>query len=433
MSDVLIDLGDARSGGRVPDPEPPARARVLLAVLTGVLTALLGGAAYARPPEPPVIVPAGLGDAMRVSGDRLYVVGAGQPVGARVREQTIRTYLLPGVTPLARNTIRVSGNVQSVVSAGADRMLVTYQDEGTATFSTVALRAGVDRPLWQRPAALIGVRADAGLALVRQEAAEFPDADWHGVDLETGAVRWTVHQPAGDDVAVGDSAGGYPERLFVLTAGARLKVYETRSGRLLAQTPVPERRAGVTTALWPAGDLVLLSAGAAGTTGYDAAAGLAPRWHNGMNLSWYRGPTACGDLICAYLPQRGILVIDPRTGRERWASDRWEYSARVGDYLLVGWPDVAEPQLVVVRADTGDVLGSAGVWRAAGPGPAPGTAYVIRSVIGEDRVWYGVLDPARRRVELLGTAARVTGDCAIVPRALVCRRIDATVGVWRLG
>ncbi|BCJ42256.1 hypothetical protein GCM10010168_87450 [Actinoplanes ianthinogenes] len=427
MRDVLIDLGDVRTGDRVTDPAPPARDRVLLALLTGVLTVLLGGAAHARPPAPPVIVPAGLGYLMAVAGDRLYVVSAGQPIGAPVREQTIRTYALPAATLLASNTVRVHGEVRAVLAAGADRLLVNYQDERTATFTTIALRAGVPEPLWERPAQIFGVDPVAGLALVREESATFRDADWHGIDLVTGRPRWTLHQPAGDDVAVGDSGNAFPERLYALTSGGVLAAYLTRTGQQTARALVPERRAGVTTSLWPAGDLVLISAGPSGTTGYDTVAGLAPIWHSGLNLSWYRGPAACGDLICAYLPQRGILVIDPRTGRERWSSDRWEYATRLGDYLLVGRPDAAQPELMVVRAETGDVLGSAGLWRSAGAG-----AYVTRSVPGEDRIWYGVLDPGRRRVGLLGAADRVTGDCVFATGALVCRRIDADVGVWRL-
>jgi hypothetical protein len=433
VRDALIDLGEARSGDRVADPAPPARGKALLALLGGVLVVLLGGAAGARPPEPPVIVPAGLGDLMRVDGDRLFVVSAGRPVGAPVREQTISTYALPGVTLLARNDVRVGGEVRAVLDAGGGRLLVNYQDEQTATFTTIALRGGVRKPLWQRPAQVFGIDRQAGLLLIRQAGGVRRDADWHGVDLETGVARWTVHQAPGDDVAVGDTGSAFPARLYALTAGGMLVTYRTRTGEPAARTLVPQRRAGMTTSLWPAGDLVLIGAGASGTTGYDAATGLAPVWHSGMNLSWYRGPTACGDLICAYLPQRGILVIDPRTGRERWSSDRWEYAGRIGDYLLVGWPDVAEPDLVVVRAETGDVVGSAGVWRSAGPGPVAGTAYVTRSVFGEDRIWFGVLEPGRHRVALLGTADRVTGDCAFTAGALVCRRIDATVGVWRLG
>jgi hypothetical protein len=36
-------------------------------------------------------------------------------------------------------------------------------------------------------------------------------------------------------------------------------------------------------------------------------------------------------------------------------------------------------------------------------------------------------------MRMLGVAAPVAGDCHATARALVCRRIDASIGIWRLG
>ncbi|WP_328461170.1 PQQ-like beta-propeller repeat protein [Actinoplanes sp. NBC_00393] len=429
MSGVLIDLGDVarrESQAAAETVAPPVPYRLLLAFLSVLLLISLAGSAAHADPVRPVIVPAVLGDTMRVAGDRLFVISRSEVEGRR----TIRTYALPDVTLLSRHTVTVHGDVLGVSSAG-DLLLVTVQDERTITFGTIALRPGADEPLWQRPARLQGVSVADGLALVREEGAAFGDADWHGVDLRTGTVRWTVHQGDRDDVAVSRYDGAYPQWLYVLTGDGRLVARDARTGRVVAEAHVPERR-DTTTSLWPAGDLVLIGAGGSGTTGYDITDGLAPSWHTGMNLSWYRGPSQCGDLICAFLPQRGILVIDPVSGRERWSSDRWDFAERIGAHLLTGMPDTAYPRLYVLDAQTGDVLADMGLWQSAGPGPEPGTAYVRRTVSGEDRLWYGVLLLDRHRIRVLGSADRVAGDCHFTVGVLVCRRIDASVGVWRL-
>ncbi|MEU4420389.1 PQQ-binding-like beta-propeller repeat protein [Actinoplanes sp. NPDC024001] len=430
MSGVLIDLGEvSRGGSRLPAaalPVPPVPYRLLLVLLTAVLLASLAGSGARAEPASPAVIPAALGDAIRVVGDRLFVIGRDAAEG----ERTIRAYALPDATLLSEHTVAVSGDVLNVDVAG-DLLLVTVQEERTVRFGTIALRSGIDQPLWQRPVQLQGVSAAEGLALVRQEGAAFGDAEWQGVDLRTGKARWTVRQGDRDDVGVSSYTGGYPKWLYILTGDGRLVARDTRTGRVVAAVPVPERR-DVATSLWPAGDLVLIGAGGSGTTGYDITTGLEPRWHTGMNLSWYRGPAQCGNLICAFLPQRGILVIDPASGRERWSSDRWDYAERIGDRLLTGMPGTAYPRLYVLDPETGDVLADMGLWQSAGPGPEPGTAYVRRTTSGEDRLWYGVLHLDRLRIRVLGAADRVAGDCHFTAGVLVCRRVDASIGVWRL-
>ena len=429
MSTVLIDLGEVPHGGAtVPvaaDQAPPVPYRALLAILSLLLTVSLGGAVRPRPPEPPAVVPAVLGDVIRVVGDRLFVIGRQQPPGARV----VRAYALPTGTLLSRHVVPITGEVLDVRAAG-DLSLISVHDERTVGFRTLALRAGVEQPLWERPALLQAVSGPDRLLLVREEVLGYPDTWWRGVDLTSGAVRWTIHQREGYEAAM-SSTTGYPRWLYMLTPDRQLQSWDARSGRLTATQDVPERGPGKLS-LWPAGDLVLIGARGAGTTGYDAADRLRQRWHSGVNLSWYRNPSACGELICAFLPQRGVMVIDPRTGRERWSSDRWNYVERIGPYLLTGLPGTAFPEHFVLDATTGDVLGEAGLWASGGPGPEPETAYVRRIVFGADRVWFGVLDMRRMRIRVAGAAERVAGDCHFAAGALVCRRLDASVGVWRV-
>ncbi|WP_229069255.1 PQQ-like beta-propeller repeat protein [Actinoplanes sp. DH11] len=428
MRDVLIDLGEVPHGESlvpaVPEQAPPVPYRALLAALSVALLLGLGGAAHLRAPAPPAVVAAGQGDLIRVVGDRLYVIGRYVPPGVRV----IRSFSLPDATQLSWHRAAVTGEVLDVAAAG-DVLLMSVQDERTVGFGTIALRAGVPVPLWRRTALLEGVSADERLVLVRE-----PGADgtwWRGLDLATGAVRWSVRQAAGDEAAPSAPGTGYPRWLYQLTRDRRLQAWDTRTGRLAAGTDVPQR-GPENISLWPAGDLALIGARGAGTTGYDATENLRQRWHSGVNLSWYRNPAPCGELICTFLPQRGIMVIDPRTGRERWSSDRWSYAERIGSYLVTGRPGTAFPEHFVLDPATGDVLGEAGRWQSGGPGPAPETAYVRRAVARTDRVWFGVLDMRTMRIRVSGAAEQVAGDCHFAAGALICRRLDASVGVWRL-
>jgi hypothetical protein len=429
VSDVLIDLGEvprgaeAATAAEVEVDAPPVPYRLLLLILSLVLLAGLGGGTRPRDPIVPEIVPAAQGDVLRVVGDRLFVIGRQEPPGVRV----VRSFTLPDATPIAWHRVAVTGEILDVAAAG-DVLLLSVQDEQTSRFGTIALRTGSPAPLWRSPVLVEAVSEPDRLALVREETGD--GTWWRGLDLMTGAVRWSVRR-TGDDVIVPSDREGYPDWLFRLTTDLRLEAWDARTGRLTASRRVPERGPG-RVELWPVGDLAMIGARSAGTTGFDARQGLRQRWYSGVNLSWYRNPSRCGDLICTYLPQRGIMVMSPETGWERWSSDRWNYAERIGSYLVTGLPGTAFPEHFVLDPATGDVLGAAGRWQSGGPGPAPETAYVRRATERADRIWYGVLDMRRMRIRVSGAADLVAGDCHFAAGALICRRLDASVGVWRL-
>ncbi len=82
---------------------------------------------------------------------------------------------------------------------------------------------------------------------------------------------------------------------------------------------------------------------------------------------------------------------------------------------------------------TGRERGNFGVWQLLGPSGRDGTAYGIWQVPGEDEIFYGVLDPATRGVRVLGSGQRVSTGCEIGAGVLLCRLIDASIALWRLG
>ena len=188
-------------------------------------------------------------------------------------------------------------------------------------------------------------------------------------------------------------------------------------------------RRGIT--VWPTGDLVLIG-GRGGITAYTLA-GLVPRWHSTVELSG-RWVQDCLDAICVFGYRGGVQALDPGTGRLRWTEKRWTTAAEAGTYLLVSGNEGLEGSypLAVVEPGTGAVHGDFGAWRAAGPPRADGTVVGLRQRIGDDIVFYALLDPARLTVRVLGTATTVSGDCQATTDVLVCRRIDAAVAIWPL-
>jgi len=201
---------------------------------------------------------------------------------------------------------------------------------------------------------------------------------------------------------------------------------------VVAQT-VPGLAGRATGLNWPVGDLFLIDTGGPGLDGYRLP-GLEHAWRTTADLSQSWMQSGCGRLICTFHRQRGMTVLDPADGRLLWRSDRWMYAEPSGRYLLAtsGDQDSDVPPLWVLDPATGRVLGDFGRWQGLGPA-GHGLLYGKRDATGEHQVWYALLDPATRGVRVLGSADRVSGGCETAAGTLICRLVDASVAVWRLG
>jgi hypothetical protein len=82
-------------------------------------------------------------------------------------------------------------------------------------------------------------------------------------------------------------------------------------------------------------------------------------------------------------------VLDPLTGRELHDLGHWDMIGFAGD------------RIALMRRD-------------------PGTG----------RAWFGLADPSRDGVHILGAAPDVSGDCQSTAAWILCRRLDASVGIW---
>jgi hypothetical protein len=270
--------------------------------------------------------------------------------------------------------------------------------------------------------------------LLRENSPQSGHLHWYGIDLATGNVRWQLEQPARGYITEAGYVAGFPRRLVTVDQNGRLDVRDVATGAVTARTtidvPADWARRGI--ALWPDRDLILIGDHARATA--YALPGLTRRWTSPVDLyASYVGPD-CGDAVCIFSPRGGTMrVVDRATGRERWASDRWSYADRAGRYLLAAAArSDAESTLAVVDTRTGQVRGDFGPWQGIAAPQPDGTVVGLRVQRGTDTVYYARLDPAALSTRLLGTADHVSGDCQTTPDVLVCRRVDASVGIWRL-
>ena len=434
VSDTVIDLGELPPRGqRRMLPVGARRPIPVRAVLGGVavlLLGLLGGAGYVPPPKGPTVIAAMLADTTYVHDQRLFVVSA----GSVRQDKIVSEYALPAGTLLSQTTVAVAGTVFDVLGVG-DTILVSYQGDTVGAEVTVALAAGTDRARWRHPARLVSASGERGLVLLRENSPRSGSLHWYGLDLATGATRWALDQPVFGYTVEAGGPVGFPTRLVTAGVNGHLEVRDAVTGRLTAaadvRAPADWRTRGIS--MWIADDLVLIG-GRAGTTAYSLA-DLSRLWDNTVDLSERYVLPHCDDAVCVVGTLTGVQVLDPVTGRQRWASQSWAALQQVGGSLLadgpVGGPGV-EPQ-AVLDPRTGRRRGDFGDWRASGDPRPDGTIIGLRQHPGGDVVRFAALNPATLAVRVLGTAERVSGDCQTTSEVLVCRRLDASVGIWTLG
>jgi hypothetical protein len=281
---------------------------------------------------------------------------------------------------------------------------------------------------------MLAASARDGLVLLRENSPVAGDVTWAGIDLFSGTVRWSLRQPTLGFTTAAALADGFPRLLVTATTAGDLEVRDAVTGRITAtaRAPVRSQQAGADVPVWPTADLVLVGA-PQGTTGY-ALPDLVQRWHSPVDLTGRWVQDACVTSICALSWQGGLVALDPATGRQRWSDPRWSYAEQIGPYLLATRNAATADEQAVSVLDplTGRVEGSFGAWHAVGRAGPDGAVIGLREELADDTVWYARLDPATRAVRLLGRADQVSGDCQTTRTVLICRRIDASVGIWRL-
>jgi hypothetical protein len=435
VADTMIDLGEVQRERPTPavSARPPVPWRALLGALTVVLLALLaGGAATARPPKP-TIIPARLADATFIDDNRLFVVTQGPEVfDPSARVKIIGAYSLPGGTLLSRTTVEVTGSVSNVLEAG-DTLVVSYQIDPDGSQATVAVTAGTDRELWRRSDGLAGASGTAGIALLSTGYGAHNEAVWQAIDLHTGAVRWSTTQPADGYTMITGPIDEYPQWFVTVHANGLLETRDPVTGRVAATRTGPPLDPHVNSIVWAVGDLAVIGGQTGGITAYSLP-GLTPIWNTDVDLGQTWMQNDCGEVLCAFRPQQGMVVLDPADGRMLWQSGRWAYAEPAGRFLVAAALNrtADDPSYWVLDPRTGRVLGTFGNWDVVTSDTVPDPLYGIYTVPGQNTIFYGVLDPERRTTTILGRADQVSGGCQTSADALVCRLVDASVAIWRL-
>ncbi|MGS2614501.1 outer membrane protein assembly factor BamB family protein [Micromonospora sp. LZ34] len=426
--EVVIELGERPRG---PEPEPGSTARrprparwwrVALPVLLALGTLAGGGPPPAGPPM--LTVPATGPADFLLFGDQLLVLQGLMPADSGARE--LVAYRLPSGEPLWRRQLP-DDDVPMGLTVHGDLLLVTTSspDGDHPVTSALALNSGELR--WHRPGRALPV-VDGGVLLETHRAG--PGHEVRAVDVATGAPGWSV--PVAEGFAVYRYTGGVVDLVASVTPGGRVQLHDPRTGARLAGVDLPEIGHVANRYLELVGDVLLVGDGTGGIAGYDAAS-LRRRWvlPPGSEVGW---ASRCGAGICLHRPEGGVRMVDPETGRTRWADLRWSNVAAVGDRLLAdaGRPDDREDRpLAVLDPATGQVLGELGRWQVIWEWPTGRPRYGLRR-LADGRALLAELDVAEARTEVLAVLPGWARRCASQAGALVCQEPGGTLRVWQL-
>lgn len=433
MSEVVIDLGEFRPDEDLPDRPfamPPRRWRFLLVAVAVLCATTLTGSVRRAELSPVTRIPVPLG-AVTFIGDHEYFVVADtdQAVDDPVQNNIITVYALPSGALLSRTSVSVTGSIRQVLAVGS-LILVTYEADDIGTEATAAYAAGTEVSVWRRYGRLFGLAPSRRAVMLHEVSAGMPTARWSGIDVRTGALIWQFIQPRTDAAELVGGLDSPPDRLVSVTAAGRIEARSLNTGKVIGVSEahpgwfVHGRYIGM------AAGLVLMGE-ASGTTAY-ALSDLRERWHSGIDLSSSQLWPGCGDIICVAGYAGGLRVLDSATGRQRWAADGWVVAEQFGPVLLASdtYEQTGTQSFAVLDSVDGRKLSTLSGWRPAGGTRADGNVPVTRDQPELQRVWYGLLDPSTLRVRVLGAAEQVTGSCSSTSDVLVCRRVDASSGVW---
>ncbi|MFC0531099.1 outer membrane protein assembly factor BamB family protein [Phytohabitans kaempferiae] len=432
----VIDLGEMRHGPEAVVPEPVRtsfrwRFTWALAGLAALVVTL--GPAM---PEPVGLtestIPARLGDTAFAVGDRFYVVTSDRTELAGPR--TITAYGLPDATRLWEAPLPLVGALRGV-GATAGQMLISTQPELLEQVESLSIKEDTGQIMWRRRALFEGVTPVRGHVLLWTSPDGTPTASTgrevlEAVDPVTGAVRWSYRVPTGAWLSY-RYVSQAPTHVVTLLPSGRVEVRDAEDGQVLTAADLLPARPPEVPASYVqfAGDLLLVRGGPT-VTAYGLER-LDRRWTATIDLATeYVAPT-CGETLCVVSHIGGVRVVDPATGRVLWSDPARTFVRRAGDLLVAevrGRDGLTD--LSVLDPRTGQQLNELGQWALIAP-PGDGDLLAMRTDLATSRAWLARIDPATGAVHFFGVVRSVAGDCEVRAGAVLCRRLNATIGVWR--
>ena len=385
---VLIELGDDR-GAPLDDRGPaPRLSRRWRAASLVAVCALLGGAAPVARLTPQIgpAVPA-----------RATVFGAGPLlliVDPGTNPPTLSAYDSAAPHGPAQWQVTVPPAAGWSAEVAGDLLLLVERDQARGARVTTARSARTGQPLWRRPERVYAA-GDAAVAVSEVRSASEPgqrvEGTVHGVDLITGATRWSIPVPS---TAVLRVLPGTPGRLLLVQDDGVARLLDARDGTEHGRGRLPPADYGPDNPQVADGHLVLRhpSGGAVALTGYDLP-GLTPRWQVPVQPGELT-LRSCQGLICGQ-DEHGRWAIDAGTGERVWT---WSAGAR--------WHSVAGPRLATEPLV---LLGMAADGKRA-----------LVATVGRDGHRVSAVLPAGLT------------DCRRVGTGLICRDGTARVTLWPL-
>ena len=246
-----------------------------------------------------------------------------------------------------------------------------------------------------------------------------------GVDLADGAKVWSLSLPG----TVFTTWTGAPENAVVALSSDKLMVLSPTTGAVLRERPVPLINGLPAAEGEVVGNTVQVHYGAFGTGGPVAAYGV-----DTLDKLWQRDQpdpagNSAGCLGVTCVKSSGeLIVLDPRTGRERWRTTDAEVFAFGSDAVL----EVRGASRPLRTADlvTGRLRADLGWWRYFYPVEG-GNAYVLSRPDGNRNTVLGLLRPRAAAVQPLGRLPDTTTQCESVPGLLACR-VGADIEMWTI-
>ncbi|GAA3724120.1 hypothetical protein GCM10022225_01220 [Plantactinospora mayteni] len=445
---ATIELGELTAASR-PEPVGPVRAATRGAVrrrmprsglLAAVLVGLLGTVAAGGPsprPWPEATIPTRLGSIVLADRDWMFVV---EPRRSGRGAPELAAYRLPAAEQSWRVTLSTDA-VGSLQVVGEHLLLARYPEpllSRAARLTVLDLSAGA--VVWEREASLLVVGNGGELVLWAtaedwQPGAESRPGRLEAVDPASGAVRWSLPVPAGalpsfDTTVVDPAAPVRASTLVLALPSGRVEVRDLGTGAVVRAVQLPPPSAGPQ-ANWRAeiaAGLFLVYEEST-VTAYGLP-WLDRRWSVRTQPAVEQGPFGCGADLCSLRRPRGVRVWDAGTGGTRWSDERWTGIWAVGDALVAARAGTGPTEaLSVLDPATGRVLADLGAWGLLTP---HGSRFVAVRYGADRRAWVVEFDPATWRSRLLAVLPGVSDDCGLTATALHCRRLDASIGVWRL-
>jgi len=469
---AIIDLGVLGSASEPGEPDPARglwRAwRVGPELRIGGLVALLVATMVsAAPLARPIVVstiPADLGAVRFTNGDQLFVIGrvpgdTDGAAGGRDDDQTDRPEGPPAVDVLA------GGDGERVIAAyqlpevrglwqvplpvadlGARRGRLGYQftDDETLLVSafdltgaagTAALDTRTGAVIWRAGGMVSAVTVGGNAVLWSPAGSADPNvaralagaAVLRGVDAATGEPRWSLALPVGSETGF-DLVDERLRRLVEITPAGGARVRDPETGQVLRSAGLLKEHSVRPGRITVVAGLLIVHSDDDTVVGYGVER-LEWRWSIGMNAGAGR-ILPCGDELCVVSEPTGVRVLDPHGGTTRWFRPDWSMLDEIDGHLLVTAPPARLEETVVVDLVTGAVLGELPRWRLIGKEPGSGAWLVRYADAGE--AWIARLDAKGVRPRAVARLTGVSGDCVAARDVIICRRIDGSLGTWRI-